>query len=136
MQAFNNNNRIRPKLLASLMAMVVALNSLAVVSPASAKNPEIDKVKDRGHRSVTLRIDDNRFKNDKVRIKVTVTNRFTGKQVKEESFTKRLDKDGQATVRIGGLMPNTQYRFKVRVRETNDKNYRGSDSKTVKTRSN
>lgn len=131
-----NTPRTGKRWFAGTIAASLVIGSFAFIAPAkAASEPEIDKVEDRGRKSVTLRVEDDRFVNEKAVVKVTVWNKRTGAKVKTKHFTERMNEDGKATVRVGGLTPNTEYRFVVRVKDVGDDSYRGSDSKTIRTKS-
>lgn len=135
MKTFNNTPGGK-KWLAVSTAVLLLAGSFAFMMPVkAASDPEIDKVEDRGRKSVELRVEDDRFVNEKAVVKVTVWNKRTGEKVKTKHFTQRLDEDGKTKVKVGGLTPNTEYKFVVRVKDVGDKDYRGSDSKTIRTKS-
>lgn len=131
--------KILNKKIGSLLAVsgVVAGMMLAYTPVFAGENdPQIEHVLHRGRKSVEFQIEDDRFQEKKVRIKMEVFDIKTGVLVKTKNYVDRLDESGQTKVRIGKLMPDTEYKFKLRVREHGkSKDYKQSDSKTVKTKS-
>jgi len=119
------------KLSIGILASIFALTSLfGAFGAQAADRPTINKIKDVKRTSVVLPVIFKDLKKKDVVLRVRVRNTETGK-VEIRKFNVELGKKGRENVSITNLMPDTKYKFSVKIRKATVKNY----SDTSKTRS-
>jgi len=128
----------------TLFALSAALiGGMAPAAMASSKDKKdddksdknktkIEDIDNRTRNSVTLEVKNKKFDKEKVQIKVTIKNKATGVEENRE-FVTRLDGDGREKIFINRLAPNTEFSFKVKMREHAEGDFSDSDRESAST---
>lgn len=114
-------NLLRKSALAVLVSIFAFSTLFVSAAQAASDRPSIKSIGDKTKNSVVLKIKDGDNEKDRMRMKVKITNKKTG-EVTFQTFSVRLNKDGQKKLTITGLDQNTKYSFKVK-----DKRRAGGD---------
>lgn len=105
------------KLSISILTSVFVLGGLlGAFGAQAAEHPTLSKIKDVSRTSVVLPVTFKDLKKKDVVIRVRVRNAETGK-VEIRKFNAELGKKGKEKVTISNLMPDTKYKFSVKIRK-------------------
>lgn len=119
------------RLAVGILALIfVAVGILSASTVSASERPYLGKIKVVGQKSVVLPLKFSDLERKKVVIRVRVREAGTDK-VEIRKFKVKLGKEGREKITVANLMPNTKYKFSVKVRKQSTDNY----SDTSRTRS-
>lgn len=124
-------NFLRKSALIGLLSIFSLGTFLAVPTEvyAKASKPKIT-VSERNSTDIVIRVKQTDLKKDKVKVRFSIQNVATGEKT-TQTFSVKLNSDGQKKVTIKDLVKATEYKIKAKIKDRNDKNYSNS-SKTLK----
>lgn len=104
--------------------LAVMFSSLPILGQrdALAGTPSLKEVRGRQATEIKLPVKYRKYAKKKVRIKLYITNVYTGEQW-TTGHNRKLDKDGRVNLRVDNLTPGTLYRFKVKIKKQNGGKY-------------
>ena len=97
------------------------------IANASSK-PSIREVSGREDTQLKLPVKYEKYASKRVKIKLYTKNLVTG-EIRETTHNRKLDGDGQVTLKVRDLNPGTLYEFRVKIRKESGGNYSDKSSK-------